>query len=384
MRFRKEGFFLLLLPVMWTVLTASSTAQENRAPAAATYSTTPKTKTKIIDRHAKPLVPRILTADEGLAILGAALESRAHPAFESDCSHLVHAIYERAGFPYSYQPSSTLYAGDLEFRRVARPQPGDLVVWPGHVGIAVNPAQRSFFSALRSGLGVDSYDSAYWRERGRPRFLRYVTDAPVATQVASSTREANLKATASPAPHPPITRNINFTESEEPEADPARTMVTGIQVINSARPKPKDVSDALEQTFSETEKALRGEDVLKPSRPLMVFDRLSVERVRLQRDRGWAEVRINGVFKLPRERANSTKRTEQQRWLLVRRDHNTWELTLPPEAIYIPSDVAVRMLVHQLAALTAETLAQPRTADEKVELSRLLNVLLEKQPGPAE
>src|SRR6266478_9700392 len=195
MWFQKEGFFLLLLTVMCTVVAAPSTAQESREPTAATYPTAPKTKT--IDRHAKPLVPRILTADEGLAILGAALESRAHPAFESDCSHLVHAIYERAGFPYSYQPSSTLYTGDDEFRRVARPQPGDLVVWPGHVGIAVNPAQRSFFSALRSGLGVDSYDSPYWRQRGRPRFFRYVTGAPIAIQVASSSREANREATAS-------------------------------------------------------------------------------------------------------------------------------------------------------------------------------------------
>src|SRR6266852_3612283 len=238
MWFRKEGFFLVLLTVMCTVLTAPSTAQESREPT--------------INRHAKPSVPRILTADEGLAILSAALESRAHRDFESDCSHLVHAIYERAGFPYSYQPSSTLYAGNDDFRRIARPQPGDLVVWPGHVGIAVNPAQRSFFSALRSGLGVDSYDSPYWRERGRPRFLRYVTDAPVAIQVASSSRETNLKATASRAPHPPVARNINFTAGEEPEtpAEPARTIVPGIQLVNSPRPKLKDVSDALEQTFS--------------------------------------------------------------------------------------------------------------------------------------
>jgi len=298
----------------------------------------------------------------------------------------VHAIYQRAGFPYSYEPSSTLYTGDNEFRRVAHPQPGDLVVWPGHVGIAVNPAQRSFFSALRSGLGVDSYDSAYWRQRGRPRFFRYVTNAPVPIQVASSSREANLKVTASPAPPPPITRNINFTASEEPEtpADPARTIVPSIPLVISPRPKPKEVSDALEQTFSETEKTLRGQDALRPSRPLVVFDRLSVERVRLQRNRGWAEVRINGIFKLPRERANSRKRTERQRWLLVRRDHSTWELTLPPEAIYIPSDVAVRMLVQQLASLTAETVGQPWTAEEKLELSRLLNVLLEMQPGPGE
>src|SRR5260370_11232290 len=157
MRFRKERVFLLLLTVMCTVLTATSTAQENRASTAATYSTTSKTKT--IDRHAKPPVPRILTADEGLAILGAALESRAHHDFESDCSHLVHAIYERAGFPYSYQPSATLYTGDDEFRRVAHPQPGDLVVWPGHVGIAVNPAQRSFFTPLPSSLPPSSHHS---------------------------------------------------------------------------------------------------------------------------------------------------------------------------------------------------------------------------------
>ena len=67
-----------------------------------------------------------------------------------------------------------LYAGAGEFRLVRRPQPGDLVVWPGHVGIVVNPAQRSFYSALSLGLGVDAYDAPYWKERGRPRFFRYV------------------------------------------------------------------------------------------------------------------------------------------------------------------------------------------------------------------
>src|SRR5260370_27660366 len=139
MRFRKGRVFLLLLTVMCTVLTDNSTGQENRAPAGATYSTTPKTKA--IDRHAKPPVPRILTADEGLAILGAALESRAHHDFESDCSHLVHAIYERAGFPYSYQPSATLYTGYDEFRRLAHTQPGDLVVCHGHVVIVFNHYQ---------------------------------------------------------------------------------------------------------------------------------------------------------------------------------------------------------------------------------------------------
>jgi hypothetical protein len=59
------------------------------------------------------------------------------------------------------------------FRHVQHPQPGDLVAWPGHVGIVVNPSQNTFFSSLRSGLGVEPYSSAYWKERGAHRFYRY-------------------------------------------------------------------------------------------------------------------------------------------------------------------------------------------------------------------
>jgi hypothetical protein len=61
------------------------------------------------------------------------------------------------------------------------------VVWPGHVGIVVNPAQHSFYSALSSGLGVETYDSDYWKERGRPRFFRFVK-ANAASERASNTR----------------------------------------------------------------------------------------------------------------------------------------------------------------------------------------------------
>jgi cell wall-associated NlpC family hydrolase len=107
-------------------------------------------------------------------VIGAALESRgpAHP--KPDCSHLVHAVYERAGYPYSYVSSSDLYRGVPEFRHVVHPQPGDVVAWPGHVGIVVNPSENTFFSSLRSGLGVESYTAPYWKERGQRRFYRYL------------------------------------------------------------------------------------------------------------------------------------------------------------------------------------------------------------------
>jgi len=117
---------------------------------------------------------RTLTPDEGLAVIAAALDSRIHVHSSRDCSHLVYAIYDRAGFHYPYASSADLYNGSSEFQRVTSPQVGDLAVWHGHVGIVVNPAQHVFFSALRSGLGIDTYDAPYWKERGQVRFYRYI------------------------------------------------------------------------------------------------------------------------------------------------------------------------------------------------------------------
>lgn len=128
-------------------------------------------------RHQGPAA-RTLTPDDGLSVIAAALDSRVRLHSESDCSHLVHAIYDRAGFPYSYASSSSLYVGTNDFQRVVHAQPGDLVVWRGHVGIVVNPAQHAFFSTLGSGPGIDIYDAPYWKPRGQLRFYRYIKRGP--------------------------------------------------------------------------------------------------------------------------------------------------------------------------------------------------------------
>src|ERR1051326_7873870 len=91
-----------------------------------------------------------------------------------DCSHFVQWLFERAGLYYGYAPSRILYEGMPGFKRVYHPQPGDLIVWPGHVGIVVDPDEETFLSALRSGVKTASYTSRYWKRRGRPRFFRYL------------------------------------------------------------------------------------------------------------------------------------------------------------------------------------------------------------------
>src|SRR5579863_8733131 len=115
-----------------------------------------------------------LNPDDRLSLIVAALDARVRQSSEPDCSHLVHAIYERAGFFYAYAPSSDIYAGLEGFERVKQPEPGDLIVWRGHVGIVIQPSQHIFFSFMTSGPGIDDYQAPYWKGRGHPRFYRYV------------------------------------------------------------------------------------------------------------------------------------------------------------------------------------------------------------------
>jgi len=121
-----------------------------------------------------------LNQDDRLSLIAAALDAHVRRDSEHDCSHLVHAIYEEAGFPYAYAPSSDLYAGVEGFQRVKQPEPGDLIVWRGHAGIVVQPSKHIFFSFMTSGPGTDDYQSPYWRGRGHPRFFRYIKNQPCA------------------------------------------------------------------------------------------------------------------------------------------------------------------------------------------------------------
>lgn len=133
---------------------------------------------------------RLISLDEGMAIIGAALQVRYQRHAKEDCSHLVHDIYQKAGFPYPYADSDELYGGVDSFRQVTHPQPGDLAVWKGHAAIVVNPAQHTFFSSTRTGLQVQSYDLMYWKRRGTPRFFRYATIDPPSLPVMLQTKAA--------------------------------------------------------------------------------------------------------------------------------------------------------------------------------------------------
>jgi len=118
----------------------------------------------------------MLSLKEEGAIVKAAWTHSAAEGVAQDCSHTVHQIYLDAGYDYPYASSFDLYRGTPSFVRVTHPQPGDLIAWPGHVGIVLSAKRHSFYSLVTTGLEAQDYRGAYWRGRGHPRFYRYILE----------------------------------------------------------------------------------------------------------------------------------------------------------------------------------------------------------------
>jgi len=366
---RNCAAFVLLACVLVPGVSAAQPSRQSSDAALRPTTATNRTLTPLIG------------PEDGLSVLAAALDSRKHVSAKTDCSHLVHDIYERAGFSYAYVSSSDLYAGASEFRRVTRPQPGDLVVWPGHVGIVISPAQRTFFSALSSGWGVEAYDSDYWKERGRIRFFRYVRSDSNPNR-ASNTVTPNL----TPTSFDQTNGDTNLRQKALARIDPASAgleeypapiQVSSAQVIASGKPTSEEISRALRQALSQTGAALRGQNVFNLTRPLVVASRFEVQKVKIKGDQGWAEIRITESATLAAGQSNVKKRQEKQRWELRRRDRQSWEMALPESALFLSRDGAVEILAHQLATMAETSGAQSNSARQKAQLAQMLNALLE-------
>jgi len=153
-------------------------ANGRQAQASGQQTTPQQTTSQQKQATRAPAIPpgmRLLSLKEGRAIAQRIAWGNDEEGLAPDCSHLVHDLYEQAGYPYSYASSMALYRGTRHFLRVRFPHPGDLIVWRGHVGIVIDPREHTFFSSVSTGAQVQDYTSAYWRARGHARFFRYLT-----------------------------------------------------------------------------------------------------------------------------------------------------------------------------------------------------------------
>lgn len=136
---------------------------------------------------------RLLTGTEGSAVAQEAIRYEGARRF-TDCSHFVHRVFASLGLEYAYATSNQLYRGSDAFEHVRRPQAGDLIVWRGHVGVVVDPDERTFFSAVTSGMRTHSYSSPYWTRRGKPRFYRYLLASAAPPQLIAAASHPPSKA----------------------------------------------------------------------------------------------------------------------------------------------------------------------------------------------
>ena len=364
MQSRLNGAMLLLL----CALAGTFSAAQQSKPAHSLLTAKPANSTQNI----------LLAADNGLAVLAAALDARNRTSDKVDCSHLVHDIYERAGFSYSYAPSSELFAGAAEFRRVTHPQPGDLIVWPGHAGIVVSPTRHTFYSSLRSGLGVEPYDSLYWKQRGRPHFFRYVKETPAVH--TSSAKAATLKSTSleTKPSFVPVEADDNDAEVSPASADPPKLEIVQfprLLTIESARPTVQEVSETVMNAFSQTAHSLQGKNIFDLPQTISMLSRIEVERIKIKGATGWADLKVTESASLTGGQSNLKKRDQKQRWMLRRRDGRSWDLVPPQGTMYLKQEDAVRLMAQQLAAITAED--SSNDAQQKAQLAALLGSLLQ-------
>jgi len=370
-----------LLPILCFVGLSTASAQQIRPALSSPNQVTQKAE------HRGQEASRGMTSTDEQLILNAALRNHARSDSRLDCSHLVHVIYGRAGFSYSYAKSSDLYRGAQGFRRVSRPEPGDLIAWPGHVGIVVNPPQHSFFSKLRAGLGIDFYDAPYWKRRGVAHFYRFVKVPPeeirTATRRSPSPSLQPVKLAASKVPEvdpDSVDTEDNGTtgaryspdhESRGSEVAPSRG-----RVIESTKPEAEQVRQSLNETFVASAGFLRNADLFQSSGTFTIVDELTVQKVKLHGNQGWADVQLIESSRIVSGKLDSKKRSEKQRWILNRVDARRWELVPTADGTFISKNAAVPILAHRLAALT-EADSDSDGQEEKAEVAALLSALLQ-------
>jgi hypothetical protein len=333
---------------------------------------------------------RPIARTEGRKILAAIPTVHVDSESETDCSHLVHDIYEQVGFPYEYVSSRELYIGSTNFTRVRVPQGGDLVVWRGHVGIVIDPQLHSFFSFVSSGPDTQFYDSPYWRSRGIARFFRYVTDKPLHA-------DRTLEAADHPDRKPLQVQGNNRSSEDHPPSElsklvPARashpvpaadtssstTVETPREtVLQAARknPSPEEVVAAFVEMNQDFGESLRTGSLNSPGKSIVVYRELRILAVQIRGKRGTALVRIESLA-APADTQTGSQLRWREESLEFQKTKRGWVMSPLKDAAYVNREVALRVLSVRLADLAKNTDATPEQEHERTQIIRFLNLLV--------
>ena len=348
----------------------------------------------------------LVSPEQGEALAAFALQSerRVHP--KPDCSHLVHLLYARAGLIYPYEDSRVLYRGTSDFERMKTPQPGDLIVWLGHVGIVLSPEEKTFLSSVRSGIHTESWTAAHWVRRGRPRFFRYRI-GPAAnmnllaaimfdeTRLLGDTRgDARSSSTSAQLPFPdgqPTVARVeedglqagrgeslpqeSVTGSPEHEAGTGSASIVAM-IAQRQTPNKRQISAAFIGNSNARARRLITGERLDLSNPFSVFDRVEVEKINIEHGNGWITLRLNET--LSQEAGKILPGKTMERVLSIfRRNDGVWLISDPQDRTYLAEENALEIFERQ-AELFLRLV--PNSSNTRV-VVKALDLLYDKQPG---
>jgi NlpC/P60 family protein len=337
---------------------------------------------------------RPLSAREGRAIVRETSWVESSEGRTTDCSHFVHDLYEQAGYSYPYASSRDLYWGVENFVRVRSPQPGDLIVWRGHVGIVLDPREHSFYSAVNSGRRTEYYNSEYWRARGAARFYRYLTDTPLNDNSATTERASRGPEQEPAVPgargrsvpygptleavRTPPTKVTAATARTEEGVESGKGSAAAPQImlhVSGKQPVAADVAQGLAEANRDAGEILREGNLEQLGRPVIIYGDLRVTGVEIKGKRGNARVQIDCVALLGSGRMEP-QRDGEQLGLELQRTKKGWVVNPANENTYVPREAALRILAARLASLTQREDASALKEHEQAQIIRLLNLLV--------
>ena len=385
----------------------------------------------LADNHAPEFVsPELLSPAQGRALVDLTLshKSEFHP--KPDCSHLVHKIYSLGGLNYDYAGSRDIYYGSENFDRVSAPQPGDLIVWLGHVGIVVSPRDQTFFSSVRSGVITESWTADYWRKRGHPRFYRYrinaatdqvllaaltqpvlapgiapmrtsdfntggtyasngavrspqtLNSAPINSLPIAKTAAVSAKSVKPPALPTGVPSAISDRQPAQGSARPPAVAAAPaipseppaiVALIRQrAKPSKDDVFVALTQSSTVRAQKLIAGQPLDMTRPVSVVTRIEVQKIKLNNEVGTVQLKFAEGVALEGGKVTVDKTVTRQLCLYRRGD--AWVICDSQERFYIPQEQALRAFERQAEILLQQS---PGTGNTRAVI-KALDILFDR------
>lgn len=356
----------------------------------------------------------LVSAEQGQAIADFALQSGRRVRPKPDCSHLVHLLYARAGLIYPYEDSRVLYRGVDDFERVKKPQPGDLVVWLGHVGIVLSPEEKTFLSSVRSGIITESWSAPHWLRRGRPHFFRYrigpsanlallaaiMSDGPAArnedTQTAGAqnndagNEDAGIDNTPRKTDARPSRTRRDASLPQDAPRDSATSDLDGdstafVAVLRQRHtPNKREVLEAIIGSSKARAQELIAGRTLDLEHPISVFDRVEILKIKMKHESGSLTLgsitlKLSEIVSQEDGRVLAARAIERELFLSRRRD-GTWIISDPRRRTYLPQDQALGVFEYQAEILLRRA---PNSSATRA-VVKTLDRLYDQQPGASQ